>query len=270
MTIKGSLKQILVIRADEVRHRALSTILSGCGFLVSEIVVPKPQMLTNMSRRVSHHFSARAQFERDYFRYLDLDSKTFTCNRMLTSDINDSRSLLFADEVNPDIVITFGCPILQKEWICKFPDLILGIHLGLSPYYRGSGTNFFPFVNGELGAVGYTLMNLDEGIDTGAIFHQRYADIVLGDSIHTIGTRLMQNMFDDIVQILHSFDNLNGAIQQNLTIQSRHYRLKHFTDDAFYLAYKNLGRGAIESFIENSDYERAKFPLIRQVKFCID
>lgn len=262
-------KQILVIRADEVRHRALSTILSRCGFSVSEIIVPKPQVQTNMSPRVIQHFSARAQFERDYFRYLDLESKIFSCNRILTQEINDAKSLSFADEVKPDFVITFGCPVLQKDWIHKFPDLILGIHLGLSPYYRGSGTNFFPFVNSEIGAVGYTLMNLDEGIDTGAIFHQKYAEIVLGDSIHTIGTRLMQNMFDDIAQLLNSYDNLKGAIPQNLMLPSRHYRLKHFTDDAFDSAYKNLRNGVIESFIENSNKERAKFPLVRQVKLCI-
>ena len=38
----------------------------------------------------------------------------------------------------------------------EFRSKIINAHLGLSPYYRGSGTNIFPFVNKEIEYVGVT------------------------------------------------------------------------------------------------------------------
>ena len=39
---------------------------------------------------------------------------------------------------------------------------ILNLHLGISPYYKGSGTNYFPLVNNEPQYVGATFMFLDK------------------------------------------------------------------------------------------------------------
>ena len=40
--------------------------------------------------------------------------------------------------------------------------------------------------------VGATFMYIDAGIDTGEIIHQIRADIVIGDSPHSIGNRLIK------------------------------------------------------------------------------
>ena len=261
-------KKILIIRADDLRHRALSASLTRSGFTVSEIVISKHYVSNSRGSLGDRHFEARAQVERDYFRYLDMGPEISTFRQFSSEEINGSEAILLAKQIMPDFVITFGCPILDRQWIHTFQDKILGIHLGLSPYYRGSGTNFFPFVNNEIGAVGYTLMNLDEGIDTGAIFHQQYASVILGDSIHTIGTRLIQSMFSDIAKILTSYESLEDAIPQDLKSSSRYYRVRHFTNEALILAYQNLRNGAIEKFIEHEDEERSRFPIIRKTGLC--
>jgi methionyl-tRNA formyltransferase len=260
----NSHKKILIVRADDLRHRALTASLTHSGFLVSEIVIPKHDIDRRIDSLAEQHFAARIQVEKDFFQYLDLEKRSLSSGQFFSKDVNGNESLSFAKEFKPDFVITFGCPILDRKWISSFPDKILGVHLGLSPYYRGSGTNFFPVVNNEIGAIGYTLMNLDEGIDTGAIFHQQYANVVLGDSIHTIGTRLMQSMFQDIAKILMVYESLEDAIAQDLKLPSRNYQLKHFTKDALRMAYDNLRNGAIEYFLDNRDEQRSQFPLIKQ------
>jgi hypothetical protein len=157
---------------------------------------------------------------------------------------------------------------LKDSWLEFFQKRILGIHLGISPYYRGSGTNFFPFVNNELGAVGYTLMNLNEGIDTGDIIHQSYANMIHGDSIHTIGTRLMRKMFSDIVKITH-LENLefefDSAVRQPYVEDYKIYRKQDFTSINLELALKNISNQSIINFLENIDVERNKFPLVREI-----
>ena len=73
----------------------------------------------------------------------------------------------------------------------KYKKKFLNIHLGLSPYYKGSATNFWPFVNNELQFVGVSFLGIDDGIDTGPIIHQIRPDFKIGDSIHDVGNKLI-------------------------------------------------------------------------------
>ena len=71
-----------------------------------------------------------------------------------------------------DYLLTYGCSIIKNPILKHFKQNSINIHLGLSPYYLGSATNFWPFVNDELQFVGVTFMKLEDGIDDGPIIHQ--------------------------------------------------------------------------------------------------
>lgn len=259
-----SMTRILVIRANETRHRALVSKLMRDGFQVFQIVQPKAPVVSGATSLMAHHFYARNQFEMDYFQYLQLpemDSRS----TLYSSSLDTAEVHRFATESNPEYVITFGCSILREVWIQNFANKILGVHLGLSPYYRGSGTNFFPFVNDELGAIGFTLMNLDRGVDTGNIVHQRYAEIVQGDSIHSIGNRLIQSMFEDISRLLRSKVKLNEGVAQPQNNLARIYKRRDFTEGTLLMALENLRTGAVDRFLRNKEEERQRFPLLRVV-----
>lgn len=259
------MKRILLIRSDGIRHRALGKALKQYGFRTSELIYTNPTKEKTYSKLMEQHFKSRNQFELDYFKYiLTLADSSFE-EKLISNSINSEASLKFASDFLPDYVITFGCPILKDPWLKLFPNSILGIHLGLSPYYRGSGTNFFPFVNNELAAVGFSLMKLDLGVDTGPILHQRYAKIVMGDSIHTIGTRLMQQMFDDILRIIDMGINLSDAVTQPSNEEVKYYVKRDFTDQSLIIALQNLQNDSVNNFLDNEDSLRKKFPLIRNI-----
>ena len=91
------------------------------------------------------------------------------------------------------------------------------MHLGLSPYYRGSGTNLFPFVNNEIQYVGATFMLLDRTIDNGRIIHQEQAKVFKNDNIHKIGNRLILEMFEVYKDLILNFNKVkikNTKIKQ--------------------------------------------------------
>ena len=69
----------------------------------------------------------------------------------------------------PDVVLVFGTGLLKPALLDRFPGRAVNIHLGLSPYYRGAGTNFWPLVNGEPEYCGATIHMLDDGVDTGPV-----------------------------------------------------------------------------------------------------
>lgn len=262
-------RKVLLIRANELRHKALSIVIKNSGHEVYEIIdTKKVQKEIIQNNLIKLHFQARDQVELDFFSDLVYQENSKKYQRIECWDINSGEIIEFAKKLDVELVITFGCSMIKTPWLEIFNNRILGIHLGLSPYYRGSGTNFFPFVNNELGAVGYTLMNLNEGVDAGNIIHQSYAEMIYGDSIHTVGTRLMRKMFNDIAKITHleklSYE-FDSALKQPSNEEFRFYRKRDFDSTGLELAMKNIKNQSILNFLKNIDSERKKFPLVREI-----
>ena len=259
--------KILLLRANELRHKALAQRLANLGYLSGDLVeriqpTSNNFSLTNLERL---HFKARAQVEQDFFSRFERTSDA-TQRLIPRSGINSQEFYELVDEIEYDVVITFGVSILSGETIQKLRDRILGIHLGLSPFYRGSGTNFFPFVNKELGAVGYTLMHLDEGVDTGRVIHQGRAPIVIGDSIHSIGSRNIEYLFRDICLLLEQNVDLANSIPLEHS-GGRLYKRRDFTEEALLTAMRNLSQGLIEDTLRNIEFEIERFPIHKNELF---
>jgi folate-dependent phosphoribosylglycinamide formyltransferase PurN len=177
--------------------------------------------------------------------------------------------LNFIDDTEFDVAITFGVSILKPLMIERLRNRILGIHLGLSPYYRGSGTNFFPFVNSELAAVGYTIMHLNEDIDKGPIIHQGRAPIILGDSIHSIGNRNMVCLFMDIIKLLQI--NVDLFSTQTLpSVEGKLFRRADFTEFTLVQALNNIEKGLVSTFVSNPELFVSKFPIVQHRQLGIN
>jgi hypothetical protein len=261
------MKKVLVMRANNLRHLALSAFLSKHGYLSAEIIESKMAPLSSSfpSNLLDAHLTAREQSEIDFFSFASDTEICVPRLEILSGELNSAQTFQFLDLVDFDLVITFGVSILSPQLINHVGRKILGIHLGLSPYYRGSGTNFFPFVNSEVAAVGYTLMHLDEGIDTGPIIHQGRAPVILGDSIHSIGNRNIQYMFSDIARFLEFKIDWEFSNQKS-HLPSKLYKRKDFTLESLKLAYKNIDSGLIARHIENQNSDLELFPIIEYTR----
>lgn len=137
------------------------------------------------------------------------------------------------------------------------------MHLGLSPYYRGSGTNLFPFVNNEIQYVGATFMLLDRTIDNGRIIHQEQAKVFKNDNIHTIGNRLILEMFEVYKDLILNFNKVKiKNTKKNKTEVSRVYKRKDFNLSAIKKLRRNLKNKIIENYVKSKN--KKKLPLIKQ------
>ena len=254
--------KVVLFRADQIRHKALAALLNSKGYLVAQVIEQQSNILPPSSTLVAKHFKAREQFEKDFFSGVTshnlVNVPAITVSKNL---INSEDTIKFISQIHFDLVITFGVSILSSETIQNLNNKILGIHLGLSPYYRGSGTNFFPFVNNELEAIGYTLMHLDKGVDTGHIVHQGRAPIVLGDSIHTIGNRNIRSLFIDIIKLIESKFDLSIAKPQIRGDSNKYYRKIDFTEQSLRTALENLNNGLIEDYISNTSKMNSRYPI---------
>jgi hypothetical protein len=259
---EGYVKKVLLMRANHLRHEALGSFLANHGYLSAEIIEKKAISYTQFQAGIiESHMAAQEQSEFDFFSPLISQAYDVPRIEIPTGKLNSPLVYNFLEDVEFDLVITFGVSILSPHLINLLQQKIVGIHLGLSPYYRGSGTNFFPFVNSEIAAVGYTLMHLDEGIDTGPIIHQGRAPIVLGDSIHSIGNRNIRYMFFDIARILESKLDWNH-ISQSSKSSGKLFRRKDFTVESLVIAYQNMNSGLVARYMENQTSELKAFPII--------
>ena len=130
-------------------------------------------------------------------------------------------------KLRPEIILVFGAPILPENLIANFKERIYNIHLGYSPYYRGSGTLFWAWKNRDIYAFATTLHLIDKGIDTGDILRWITAPTIK-DGYYSASNKLIKNTIDVFAEtvILHSQGGLS-PVKQNLS-HSYNYKRSDF------------------------------------------
>lgn len=265
-------KKIILLTGAELRHDFFRKFIANDDEVdvIASYCESKQNNLNSMVELEEHnsirtrHLKIRDVVEKDFFEVF-CDSIKDESNPVFIQkgEINNLENVDRIIALNPDLIIAYGCSIIDSKLLEVFEGRFINIHLGLSPYYRGSGTNFWPFVNKELQFVGTTFMHIDSGIDTGEIIHQIRADINYQDSIHQVGNRLIRDSFITCKNIIKNFDILD-KVRPTLFDKSndRYYRNKDFTEDTLRLAYENIEQGLIEGYLDNEDELCKKYPIV--------
>lgn len=149
-----------------------------------------------------------------------------------------------------DIIVVFGTNIL-KDPILKACPKILNMHLGMSPYFNGTSTNFWPMYLGILEYIGVTIHYLDAGVDTGDIIGQIRAQIDRTDTPHTIGNKNILAGVSLMKQILPFIaKNDWKGVKQWASNKWPVYRMKDFTSSIETEFIKNINSGAIANWVD--------------------
>ena len=105
-------------------------------------------------------------------------------------------------------------------------------------------------------------MHIDEGIDTGGIIHQIRAEIRKGDSIHSVGNRLIQNSAKECIKLIENFESVKNIKKlKNKSINGKLYRNKDFTEESIQQAYHNLDQ-KIERYLDKKNILDKESPII--------
>jgi folate-dependent phosphoribosylglycinamide formyltransferase PurN len=196
------------------------------------------------------HLESRAEAEDDFFRhFVDYTPDHSTPKQIPNGDINDDQYYQEIVELDPELLVAYGCSIIEDPLLSAYDGRFLNVHLGLSPYYRGTGTNFWPLVNGEPEYVGATFMHLDAGIDTGDIIHQIRARIKPDDTPHQIGNRLIADMIRPYREIITKFDELENVEQPGIPDNERYYTTSDYSTEATKQLYENFNNGLVDDYL---------------------
>jgi methionyl-tRNA formyltransferase len=150
--------------------------------------------------------------------------------------------------LRPDVVLVFGTGILRDPFLSAFEGRIINIHLGLSPYYRGAGTNFWPLVNREPEYVGATIHYIDAGIDTGPILAHARPVIARGDGPHDVGNKTIVAAAQALLRAAaaHHAGAARAVPQWD---GGRLYQRKDFSADAVRTLYRNFETRMIDDYL---------------------
>ena len=268
------MKNIVIITSNSIRHNyfkilfskhkeinVLRTYVESNDYFYLE---DKKVSNENCNDKVAQHFIARHNTEYDFFSdIIDFCEDKSNSKYIRKGQINNIDVVSEIISLNPDLIITYGCSIIEPVLIEAFKDKIINTHLGLSPYYFGAGTNFHCLVNNEFQFQGYTFMYMDKGVDTGRIIHQSRATILPFDNPHQIGNRLIKKMTRDFIYLILNFNIVEH--KEPLTgFVGKTYRNKDATDNLTLRLYENFDNNAVMEYLLNSTDLHLQYPLIEQ------
>lgn len=264
--------RVVVLTGSEMRHLAFCKILeSDDRYKVTDCFREGMGPLTNQIPRDEVgtlrelHAAARKQSEEDFFLLL-LEHTPFHAEvrSIPTGSINDVENVDLIRRAAPDLLVSYGCSLIRRELLDAFAGRFLNVHLGLSPYYRGSGTNYWPLVHGRPEFVGTTFMHIDAGIDTGEIIHQTTARIARGDTPHSIGNRLIADSARVCCELVARFNELESMPQLDTPADATLCRRAHYSEESVATLYANFAGGMIESFLSSERERRSRVPIVQQ------
>jgi hypothetical protein len=87
-------------------------------------------------------------------------------------DINSSASEALLKRLAPDVCVLMVMPLLKKRIFTIPPLGMLVFHPGVTPEYRGPHSAFWAILNRELWGIGWSLLRVDAGVDTGGVLAQ--------------------------------------------------------------------------------------------------
>ena len=251
--------KLLVSTSNALRHKFVANTVTQHADEALVIAECQPQAASPESHAgffpaLAAHFRLREEAEQAWFAGHD----AFRAGTLpvVYGEVNSATVQRVISAWHPELAIVFGASLIREPLLSLLPQgRTVNLHLGLSPYYRGSGTNFWPFVNGELEYVGATLLHLDRGIDSGPIIAHVRPEIARGDTVHTAGCRVIQAGAVALVQAMEIIrrGGMLPRIPQWPVAEARYYRQNDVTEEVLARYHHNLQQGLVERYLARDE-----------------
>ncbi len=263
--------KVAMLTGSHSRHLYVAHQLYAAGLLQSlvieqreEMIPPPPNGLNEMDHQnFIRHFQDRDAAELAFFGKADeFDLSGLPRLHVTYQELNGERVKNWISEHKPDVVISYGIHILNRELLSLFPEQSWNIHGGLSPWYRGNTTLFWPFYFLKPNWAGMTIHYLTTKLDGGDIIHHSTPQLLRGDGIHDVACRAVEQASKDIIVILnklHSGAVTQGSPQKSLgkLFTSEDWKPQHLR-----LIYNTFNNDIVDKYLDG-ELGHQEPPLIR-------
>jgi folate-dependent phosphoribosylglycinamide formyltransferase PurN len=166
------------------------------------------------------------------------------------------------NNIQPDYLVLFGTSIIGEPLLKKYSERIINLHLGLSPYYKGSATNLFPFYYNEPECIGATIHLATSKVDDGPVLHQLRPDIEPEDDLHSIGNKTILKAGKILPEVIKAFSE-KKIIPQKQTGTGLNCRNKDLTPALLRTVYDNLEEGMLPEYLQHKKFRDGEKPIVK-------
>jgi len=171
--------KITIFSSNQPRHLNLAKEFSKISdevFFVSEVTTVFPGQVNDFYKKseiMQTYFHNVILSERNIFGDIGFLPDNIKTISIKSGDLSKLDKTQLSDALYSDVYVVFGASYI-KGWLIDFlvENRAINIHMGLSPYYRGSSCNFWALYDNNPGYVGATIHLLSKGLDSGdMLFH---------------------------------------------------------------------------------------------------
>lgn len=247
--------KITVFTSNNFRHNYLINKLSKISDnlnIIQEVNTLFPGSVNdyhNKNDLIRKYFNKVNKAQRIIFndKPIQLKSKKINFLSIKYKDLNNCSLKLLKEFLKSDLYIVFGASYI-KNHLLKFliKNRAINIHMGVSPYFKGTDSNFWAIYYKKFQFVGATIHLLSEGIDDGKILY------------HALVKHCSNPFLYSMLSAKSAIDSLTKKIQNNEfknlepIIQNNNKTINYSTKKDFNIhVLKNLKIGKIPKFKHN-------------------
>ncbi|WP_191253997.1 formyltransferase family protein [Kordiimonas sediminis] len=231
--------------------RALAETGALAGLIVEQreehMPLPPQGLSSDLEKLFIHHFQKRKDAETRFFSSSDLPRvKTLHVTK---EDLNGEAVGSFLQSINPDILLSYGVHMLSEETLSVVHGEKWNIHGGLSPWYRGAITHFWPSYFLAPQMTGMTVHDLTMELDQGDVVHQNAAPLVKGDGIHDLACRAVQGLATELPKLLQVYSEKKILQKKHHRTSGRLWRSKDWHPSHLRLIYDFYNDRIVDAYL---------------------
>jgi hypothetical protein len=262
--------KISVFTSNQPRHLALIEALAS----IADEVFAVQECNTVFPGEVKDFFGATPVMKDYFLRVTAAERLIFGRPRFVrgnvhhlalkSGDLNRLEIDAFAPALDSDYCVVFGASFIKPPLIDRLIELrTVNIHMGTSPYYRGSSCNFWAMHDRRPDYVGATIHLLSKGLDSGPMLFHAFPAAGEEDGF-ILGMRAVRAAHLGLTESVKSGELFKmQPVVQDCALELRYTRNADFTDEvaAGYLA-NPMERSEISRLMRSRDMSRFLKPFI--------
>jgi methionyl-tRNA formyltransferase len=225
--------KITLFTGDNLRHEYFINLLSKKFNKVCVIQEKLPKVSgENLSSKViKSYFKKVNNSQKKIFGKSIIKSKSQNLKRKLIKfgELSNIDLLSINSYLNSDVYIVYGSSYIKGSLVdFLIKNRAINIHMGVSPYYRGTDCNFWALNDNNLHLVGSTIHLLSKGLDNGNILY--HAMSKYKSNIYDYSMSTVKSAFYSLVERISNKKIFNiKPTKQNKSKEIRYSKNKEFT-----------------------------------------
>jgi len=230
--------KVLIISGSHPRHLFIHETVLESGATCAAVIMEREELLPEPPAEICErdrknfirHFKERDEVESRVYGSLEPKSvfrhiPSVVCN---PETLNSEKTARFVTEFSPDVVFIFGPDLIKEPLMGVLPEDRVNLHLGLSPWYRGSATLFWPFYFLQPQFAGATFHQIVPEADAGGVLHQCVPRLQFGDGIHDVAAKVVLQAKKALKKLLAAYLEGNKWVYEKQSSTGRLFLSKDF------------------------------------------